>query len=132
MIPWRFMDYVMPSGRNPVKEWSAAQGDEVRAALKFTIYQLRVTADWVDPETRRFSLLKGKHLGLSELRFWTEDGRKFRVFGLYRPNNHDFVCFVGCEKWMRGSIYKPFGAIDLAMKHKKNFDAGKGQIIDHT
>jgi hypothetical protein len=125
------MDYVTPGGRNPVREWSEAQGDDVRAALYFTICRLRGTDDWVKPETKRFSLLDGKHLGLSELRFWTDDGGKFRVAGLYRPTHRDFICFVGCQKWWRGSIYKPLRPFDLAMKYKKDFDAGKGQIVDH-
>ena len=126
------MDYVTIRGQNPVREWIAAQGKEVRASLNFLVYQLRVRDNWLEPEFNGFSLLKGKHLGLGELRFWTEDERKFRIAGLYRPEHRDFICLVGCQKWHRGSIYKPFGAFDLAMKHKRNFDAGKGEIVDHA
>ena len=132
MTPWRFMDYVTPRGENPIQAWYAKQDPDVQAALDFTIHQLKVTDDWVEPGCKQFSLLEHKHAGLSELRFWTSK-RKFRVAGLYRPNHRDFIMFVGCEKWLRGIFkYKPTNAFDAAMKFKNAFEAGKGYAIDHT
>jgi hypothetical protein len=136
MVPWRFLDYVTIDGRNPIQEWYAMQDDAVKAALDFTIHQLKVTDDWLLPKRRKsakqFSLLDGKHSGLGELRFWPEDRRIFRVPGIYRQTEREFIMFGGCEKRLRGIIQIPPDAFDVALKLKFALEAGKGRVIDHV
>jgi hypothetical protein len=136
MNPWRFLEYVTSGGRNPLRDWYLSQDDAVRSALDFTIHQLRVTDDWLEPKRksskRQFSPLVNEHAGLGELRFWPDDGRKFRVPGIYRPNEREFIMFAGCEKRFGGLIQIPNDAFDVALKLKKEFEAGHGGVIVHV
>lgn len=115
-----------------MQEWYAAQDDKVRASFDFTLYQRRVTDDWINPNPKsarkQFKTLDREHLGLAELRFGCEDGRDFRVAGLYRPDQREFVLFTGLAKKWRGLIQEPPDAFDVAMKYKKQFEVGIGEL----
>lgn len=136
MSPWHFLDYVTPDGRNPIQAWYEAQDEAVQAALDFTIKQLEVTDDWLWPQNkklqRQFKILDGKHVGLTELRFWPDDGRTFRVPGIYRPTEREFVMFGGCEKRLRGIIHIPPDCFDVALKQKQALEAERGYTIEHV
>src|SRR5437588_13111097 len=106
MPAWRFFDYVTEGGANAVQEWYAAQEAEAQAGLDQTILLLRGVPDWLNPERKEFAELFKKHAGLFEIRFWPFGRfRKFRVAGIYRPNESEFILLTGCEKRM--GIYFP-------------------------
>ena len=136
MSPWRFLEYESDSGFNPFQDWYLRQDLEVKASLDLTVYQRRVTEDWVNPPSRharkQFKILDKEHFGLAELRFWTNGKRTFRVAGLYQPSERQFVLFGGCEKLMGGQIYVPEDAFDLALKCKNALMKGRGKLIDHA
>ena len=137
MTPWMFRDYVTADDHDVFDEWYSAQDDAVQAALDATLYLLRATNDWLDERVGEFKQLTGKHAGLSEIMFdiqarqpggrqWTK--RRFRPAGLWRPEQRDFILFVGCEKRLRGLIYIPAGAFDRALEYKVAFEQGKGGL----
>jgi len=134
MIPWRFLDYVSPSGANLRQQWYDTQDDEVRAAFDFTVEQLRVTDDWFYPKDKKvkkkFKILDGKQAGLGELRFWTH-GRTFRVPGIFRPTDREFVMFGGCEKQWGGAIHIPADAFETAQRNRLAYESGQGHTVDY-
>ncbi len=136
MTPWRILEYVTADGISPVQDWYEAQEDGVRAAFDNVILLLRAVEDWLNPERVEFANLKREHVGLSEVRFWFKPRflakhRKFRVAGLYRPDEREFVLLVGCEKRLR-SLYIPRDPFDLAMTYKQHLEVGEGGLREHV
>lgn len=140
MTPWAFAEYVTEGGVNLIRNWYANQGDQVRAEFDVTVAVVRETRDWLEPEVEALKLLTGKHggLGLGEIRFWIEERapraprtkrRRFRVPGIYRPTQREFILILGCEKFGMNTV--PVGAFDLAAKYKKEFDDGRGWTHEH-
>jgi hypothetical protein len=133
MTPWRLLDYITESRINPIQDWYATQPDVVQVAFETTILTLKGTDDWLNPSRKAFKELFRDHAGLSEILLFP-DGLwplfKFRVAGLYRPQEREFIFLVGCKKRIRS--YTPPGAFDIAMEYKKAFDAGKGTTREHV
>lgn len=105
-----------------------------------TVLLLRGLTSWETPEIQEFKILTGKHFGLSEVRFGVRPKRserkipirRFRPVGIYWPEQRAFGFVLGCEKKMRGSIYIPDKAFDLALDHKNEWQQGKGRFDEHV
>jgi hypothetical protein len=142
MIPWRLLEYVTDDGRSPFQEWYGTLDTEAQAALDATVLELTVSDDWTDREGRQFRQLTRSEHGLSEIRFWVfgdfeprksrPPRRRLRAFGLYRPDQREFIFLGGCEKQRGGLVYIPEDALGLAMKHKQSFEAGRGTTRDYV
>ncbi len=133
MIPWRFLDYITEEGINAIREWYRVQELAVRVAFDATLFTLAATEDWTHKRVRSFEVLTGRHVGLCEIRFTVELERKkrrFRPVGIWQKDSRNFILLGGCEKSGRSSI--PSNAFDLALKHKAEFEAGKGRIYEHA
>jgi hypothetical protein len=125
MEPWRLLEYVDASGRNPFREWYVTQPVAVRAALDAQVAFLMSTDNSLRKK-KIFLRLFREHVGLHEIRFWPypeEPKRKFRVVGLYRPDRREFVFFGACEKQL--GVYKS-DAFGRAKQNLDEFLAGKG------
>jgi hypothetical protein len=142
MRPWRLLDYVTPTGRIPYQEWYESLDAEAQAAVDDTVLTLMAYDDWTDRENREFKQLKRAEAGLSEIRSWVfgefhpkkgrPTRRRIRTFGLYRVAESKFVFLGGCEKKHGGYEYIPDNAKAQAMKHKQDFETGKGTTRDHV
>jgi hypothetical protein len=140
MTSWHYLDYRTPGGECPIREWMGQQDDEVIAALRTILYERRELDDWQRPPTRhmekQFRVLTDEHIGLAELRFWTTTvfttaKRTFRVAGWFRPEEHEFVLFTGCEKSKEDRIEDPPDAFVIALGFKADLEAGIGDTIAH-
>lgn len=138
MALWSFKDYITESYVNVIQDWYEKQDDIVRANFDATLFILQNTTDWLGRQTkgRRFKVLTERHIGLSELiidipvqvgkmRF----KRHIRPAGIWRPENHDFIFLIGCEK--SGKVYNPENAFDVALKYKAEFEEGRGILDEH-
>jgi hypothetical protein len=138
MGPWRFLDYVTSGGQNLITEWYASQEEGVQSAFDGALRILGATENWLDPPLGEFKVLTGRHAGLCEIRFdleifnpqskkWTK--RKFRPATIWFPEERSLVLLIGCEK--SGRIYTPHNAFDLALEHKRQYEAGNGTLYEH-
>jgi hypothetical protein len=131
MASWSLWDYVTEDQTVPIRDWYDVQDESAQAALDNAVLLLRAANDWTDPKRKEFKELHRKHAGLSEIRFWPFGRfRKFRVAGIYRPDSREFIFLVGCEKQL--GLYIPRGVFDLAMKYKRDLEAGKGDLREHV
>ena len=137
MATWRLLDYVTEENRNLTQEWYATQATEIRAEFDVTVAILEQTDDWTDPLIDQSKVLTGRHVGLSEVKFYIDEPRprahpmrrRFRTPGLYRPVEREFIFILGCEK--RGLNTLPAGAFDDALRYKAEFEQGRGRLNDH-
>jgi hypothetical protein len=86
-----------------------------------------------------FRLLEREELGLGEIAFDADveiPGRKktlrrhFRVFGLLREAEREFVMFIASEKQKRGRYFVE-DAPRLAKKYLEAYQAHKGDTSEH-
>ena len=135
MAYWRFLDYCDENGVNLIRGWYVAQDVAVRVAFDYALRTLEETRDWTKPRFEMFKVLTGKHVGLCEIRFSVEENKKpkrrFRPVGIWRPDSRDFILLIGCEKKMRGGIYIPVSAFDLAMNYKAQYEQRRGTTCEH-
>ena len=142
MTPWRILEFVTGGdGGIPFQKWYDTLDIEAQAALDDTILVLTTTDDWTEREGREFGQFTKEEAGLSEIRFWVfgefeprkyrRSRRRLRAFGLYQPEQRQFILFGGCEKRFGGYVYIPSDALSRAMKYKQDFKDGKGATRDH-
>jgi len=141
MAQWRFLDYYTDGSPPtcPILDWLGKQDKRVLVALDATITTLKSEPDWDDPEVLEFKFFTEEPFaGLGELRFQIiervagskkEIKRRFRIPGIYRPNEREFIMLTGCEK--SGRIKIPQYAFEDAMAMKVAFEKGKGEVDDH-
>ena len=133
MPTWTFRRYVTDRNVDPVKAWYEAQDAAVRSAFDTSLLILRATPDWT--RKKRVKELTGKHQGLTEIiiNIPVKRGirRRLRPVGIWRPGHGEFILLMGCEKRIRGSVYIPPRAFDIAMGYKAAFDTGRGSLRDH-
>jgi len=122
------MDYWPKAGRNPIAKWYGTQDDEVRAEFDVTVHFLEETEDWETDEVKEFKQLTGEHLGLSEIKLKVGK-RKFRLLGIYLPEQRQFVFLAGLEK--SGRVRIPDDAFEVALEYKRRFEAGEGFTYEH-
>jgi hypothetical protein len=139
MTLWRFFDYVRANGENPFDDWLSKQDQSVRDAYDATLYYRRVMQDWVNPlqksARKQFEILtkRAADAGLAELRFFPDDGRTFRSFGLYQPDERRrFINLVGCEEMYRGLYYKPLNALKLAREYKRDHEQSPDRLVERV
>lgn len=106
----------------------------VQATLAATMSTLAATEDWSDPELKSFKVFtrKPEHLGLAEVRFKVIEKskkRQFRVIGLWRQEEREFICLMGFEK--KGRSPYPTDAFEIAMRLRILLEEGKGFIYEH-
>lgn len=142
---WEFLDYHTDENppKYPIRDWMAKQDRRVIQALEATITTLKGARIWDDPKVLEFRLFKeGQFVGLSELRFSIEDvnpfnpkqkkkiKRRFRIAGIWRPEDHDFILLTGCEK--SGYMKIPPDAFEQAMAMKIAYERdGRGDVDEH-
>lgn len=137
---WRFLDYYTV-GETPVNvtgKWYEAQEPKVRATFDATIRTLEGSDDWSQMEEFKYFDI-GPYAGLGELRFHILERskvtkrfvkRRFRIPGIWKPQEKIFILLGGCEK--SGRIKIPQDAFEQAMKMKNDFEIyGRGKIDDH-
>lgn len=138
MRPWTFRAYVTPDGGCPIGDWYAQQEARVKAVFDDTRDKLRSEKDWLETDDLLFRPLQQKHIGLGEIRFHTiainpinkrPFRRRFRPVGIWRPERHDFIFLLGCEKW--GMNYCPKDAFDLALSYKALLEQGRGTVREY-
>jgi hypothetical protein len=127
MKSWRFMDYCSEAGNNLIKEWYRRQDEAVQADFDVTLNNLAGTVDWRG--LKEFKALHGKHRGLGEIRFKTNNVQ-YRPVGFFGPGRREFTLLVGCKK--KQQIYDPPDAFDLALKRRTFWTQGKGTIVEHS
>lgn len=136
MSLWRFIAYY-PKGKGcPVRDWYDVQHPKVRAELDFTLGILKGADVWIGRD--EFKELTGEHAGLCEIRFnvqFPKPGspsgqvkRRFRPLGIWRPREREFILLVGYEK--SGRLWLPPNAFTLALKYKREFELGMGELHD--
>lgn len=141
MAYWRFLDYVSDEPMNHVQAWIDAQDEKVMAELQSAIDTLGAIENWDDPDLEEFSVFteKPQHLGLAQLRFFVvqkQEGtgrqikRNFRVIGLWRQEQREFVFLTGFEK--SGRITIPANAFKLALDLRIQLEEGRGHCDDHV
>ena len=133
MTPWRFTEYITEELRFPFSDWYSGQPVEVKAQLDFVIGLLRNLDSLTDDE-RRFKVLTGDDVGLSEIRFSVEaphpterkKRKKLRVrpLGIYRPEQREFLMLTGAIEWGKG--YLPKGVFAEAHRLMRAFGSGRG------
>ncbi len=106
----------------------------VQAEFDATVATLAATVDW--RKTKSFAPLKRKHAGLGEVRFSVrtkrhgkETVRRFRLAGIWREQEAEFIFLIGSEK--AHGIYTPSNAFDLAVAYKAKLENGEGEICEH-
>lgn len=84
---------------------------------------------------KEFKELGPPHKGLSELRIdlQIQSGKRqykrhIRVAGLWLPEDHEFILLLGSEK--SGRIYCPNNAFNIAEDLKRDFEHGRGSLIE--
>lgn len=125
---------------NLIQVWREAQDPPVRAAFDATVLLLRGAVNWEIPEIPEFKVLTEKHIGLSEIRFGVRPKRserkiplrRFRPVGIYWPEQRAFGFILGSEKMMRGGVYIPGNAFDIALNYKHEWQEGKGRFDEHV
>jgi hypothetical protein len=139
MDPWRFRQYVTAWDEWPFRDWYLHQSAAVRVAFDLARDALVHSDDWVRPRDQHFKELTDDHAPLGEVRFWTHDfdrsGRplaryRWRVVGLLRPAERDFVMFGGAEE-RRNRTYDPPDAFDRAWRYYLDFKRGNGHVEDY-
>jgi hypothetical protein len=136
MALWRFYDYVTDENQHLLEDWYQAQDPKVQAQFDATLFILGATDDWENESVEEFKPLTEKHHGLGEVRFYVDaiapgakrpHRRRFRPVGIW-PSiiDREFILILGCEKSGRSSI--PHGAFDSALKHKAQFEQGRGTL----
>jgi hypothetical protein len=129
MALWTFKAYYLEGGTCPIRDWYTVQEPGVQAALDATLATLAATEDWED--TNQFKALKRDHSGLGEIRFKIEGKpvRRFRPVGIWPPTTeYEFIFLLGCEK-CRG-VYDPPDAFALALRYKRDLEAGIGELYE--
>jgi hypothetical protein len=136
MSLWRFLDYRTDDDRprNLIQIWYGQQDVEVQAAFDATVAVLKATENW--EKTKEFKVLKRKHAGLSEIRFWVQTmkygkqiTRRFRPVGIWREEEREFVFLLGCEKAL--GLYSPPDSFELALRYKAKLERGEGDTCEH-
>ena len=131
MALWRIMAYHPEPESCPIQEWYAAQDEGVQAAFDAVLTTLGATVDWID--TWQFKALTRNHVGLGEIRFKLEGPpmRRFRPVGIWPPlREREFILLLGCEK--NRHVYIPPDAFMVALQHKRQLEAGEGEIHDYV
>lgn len=137
MTPWVIRAYVTEEHRFLLSAWYGGLEPHVQAALDVVLGVLRQTPDWLDPKTDLFKELVERHAGLSEIRFYVDEPRprqhptrrRFRVPGIYRPTNRDFIAILGCEKQGMNAI--PPNTFDDALRYMNEFAEGRGWTYEY-
>lgn len=133
MQPWTFLYYETEDGERLAQNWYEAQDEAVQAEIDAALAILRATDDWRDAESktgyvRQFAELKRRHCGIAEIRIEViqQDGkkRKFRLAGIWREKERQFIVLVGCAKTGQLHIL----AFDLALKLKRQYAQGRGRM----
>ena len=138
MSLWTFSAYHLEGGTCPIRDWYANQDARVQAAFDATLAVLSATEDWENAD--EFGVLKRDHAGLGEIRFYLEDRtgrrgarppiRRFRPVGIWPPiSEGTFILLLGCEKF-RG-VLCPENAFDLALRYKRDLEAGIGKVYEY-
>src|SRR5271157_4273762 len=124
MAHWRFLDYYTEDDADPFNQWYALQGEQVQAGFDATISILGEIETWDDPNypVSAFKVLtrNPQHAGLSELIFEATIGnrkRQYRVIGIWRREQRDFIMLTGFEK--SGRSTNPPNAFEVAVKLRK-------------
>jgi hypothetical protein len=141
MARWRFLDYYTDANppKCPIWDWLGKQDKRTLAAFDATRGILQGVPNWDDPEVLEFKFFRdGPFAGLGELRFHIFEKvaatkkqikRRFRIAGIWRPDEHEFIMLTGCEK--SGKIKIPQDAFEQAMALKLAFEQEKGVLDDH-
>jgi hypothetical protein len=139
MKPWRFLDYWPEEGHNPIREWCAAQEERVQAEFDAALAALAQTPDWLAPGNQDlFRPLTRGESGLGEIVFQFDwklprrpkpTRRRFRVFGILRSDDREFVLLVASEK-QRGN-YNPSNAPQKANEYRLAYERGEGETNEH-
>lgn len=135
MAFWQILEYQTDEGEHHFRDWYGAQAPVVVATLEATLVTLGATEDWDDPELRSFKVFtrKPEHLGLAQIQFEVIEGKKkhqFRVLGLLRQEQKEFVVLMGFEK--NGRSPNPPNAYDLALDLRMQIEDGRGLIYDYV
>jgi len=81
MAPWRIVDYIEPSGRNPVAEWQAGLPPDASAAIDARLLQMEAMPKW---PPKWVSAYEG-YEGIIELRI-PFNRVQYRPLAMYMPN----------------------------------------------
>ncbi len=110
--PWRFFDFVYPSGTNPMEVWYRRLAEEARYMFD------NILKDNSKIENPRFwadcRKLGGRYTdyGLWEFRF--QCVVQYRVIGRFGPRNRCATLLGGC--YHKDKVYNPPDALDTAYR----------------
>jgi hypothetical protein len=132
MPPWIFREYLTePPVRSPFLIWYGTLQPSEQAEVDVLIKEMAATEDWDDvrPSRKKYKQLTKKHAGLCEL-ILKIGKRQFRILGVRRIENQEFILLGGLEKAGRGTS-NPEDAFELAMLMKDAFRAERGTTRDY-
>ncbi len=135
MALWRFLEYQTDEQERHFRDWYELQIPIIQATLDATLVTLGATENWDDPELENFKVFTRKpgHLGLAQVQFEIIQGKKkrqFRVLGLWRQEQREFILLVGFEK--NGRSPNPPNAFEVAQDLRMQIEDGRGLIYDHV
>lgn len=135
MALWRFLEYQTDEGECHFRDWCRVQSPAILATLEATLVTLGATENWDDPELKNFKVFtrKPEHLGLAQVQFEVIQGtkkRQFRVLGLWRQEQKEFVFLMGFEK--KGRSPNPPNAFEVALDLRMQIEDERGLIYDHV
>lgn len=117
---WRFEDYLLPSGNNPIEEWLDDEGPSVEADFDASLKYLSITKVWSYPEYKPLGS------GLGEIRFKTNKVQ-YRVVGCHgKKGGGLFVLLIGCSH--KEGVYQPPNALDTAARRRAEYDLNTTRV----